>query len=268
MEDSQPELSRGLDFVECPHCGKRLKSITQGHNKICRNPDFKPLYSKSFLKSRAKTEAQKKAQSEKLKKRFQTPEGEATRAIIGQASKRLNADPLFRKKKSEISKRIQDTPENRAIKSKLSLEKWADPIFRSRIKQYTIDNIEKLQESARNARSYMKKQSNLHLKYKKGMLEKGLQGFISEYPFGPYSIDEADPITKVAVEIDGCYWHGCGLCGYTGDSRIKLIDKKKTTFLINRGWTIFRIKEHDIKKDPYTNIDDIKRVQTELLDQI
>lgn len=101
----------------------------------------------------------------------------------------------------------------------------------------------------------------LHKKYKNSMNEKGLLGFKTEYEFGPYSIDEADPFAKIAVEIDGCYWHGCKLCGYKGDTRIQLIDKKKTSFLKNRGWIIIRIKEHEIKRDPNVCIDMLKNLQ-------
>ena len=92
-------------------------------------------------------------------------------------------------------------------------------------------------------------------------IERGLIGFITEFEYGHYAIDEADPLAKIAVEIDGCYWHGCVRCDFEGDKRIKLIDKKKTTYLKNRGWVIIRIKEHEIKKDPYTCIEMLRNLQ-------
>jgi very-short-patch-repair endonuclease len=128
-------------------------------------------------------------------------------------------------------------------------------------REYVSKNIEKLQESAQRARKCLRKQSKLHIGYKKSMLEQNLSGFISEYSYGPYSIDEADPLAKIAVEIDGCYWHGCSICNFKGDSRIKTIDKRKTSYLKNRGWVIFRFKEHEIKKDPYVGIEMVRGIQ-------
>lgn len=123
------------------------------------------------------------------------------------------------------------------------------------------DNIEALKLSAKNARSYLNKTSKLHIGYKKTMLESGLVGFESEYIYGPYSIDEADPYAKIAIEIDGCYWHGCNTCGYNGDRRIKAIDARKNAFLKNRGWVVFHVKEHEIKKDKNVCIEMIRNLQ-------
>jgi len=254
-------LLEGIHYVVCPICGKKMACITQKHDVICHNPEFKNVYCEIYLKSHEKTDEEKKAQSEKLKTRFLTPEGEITRKQIGEASRRFNADPTFKKKKIETSKEVGSRPDIKFIRSKKSTAMWTDPEFRKRKKEYVLNNIKELQESARRARQYLRKQSKLHIGYKKSMLEKGLQGFISEYSYGPYSIDEADPLAKIAVEVDGCYWHGCSLCDYSGDSRIKLIDKKKTTYLKNRGWVILRFKEHEIKKDPFVGIESIRTIQ-------
>jgi len=255
-----------IDYVECPYCGKHLRCITKVHNSVCKNPDFKPMYSKKYLdllarKRMSKTEEQKKAQSKKLKERFKTPRGEITRKQIGEASVRFNADPEFKKRKKEKGKEVQNRPEMKKIRSEKSKEMWADPKFKEKHKKYVQENIESLRESARKARTNLKKTSKLHLNYKESMTEKGLTNFITEYEYGPYSIDEADPLAKLAVEVDGCYWHGCKNCGYKGDKRIKLIDKKKTSYLKNRGWIIIRVKEHEIKKDPYVSIEMLRNLQ-------
>ena len=254
-------LLEGIHYVVCPICGKKMASITQKHNKVCKNPDLKSAYCQIYLDSHKKTEKQKKHQSRKLKERFKTPEGEITRKQIGEASRKLNADPVFKARKSKISKEIQNRPENKLFHSKQSTIMWSDPSFRKRKKQYVKDNIKELQESVRRARQCSKKQSKLHIAYKKSMEEKRLNGFISEYAYGPYSIDEADPLAKIAIEVDGCYWHGCQLCRFPGDPRIKATDKRKNGYLKNRGWVIFRFKEHEIKKDPYVGIEMVRSIQ-------
>jgi very-short-patch-repair endonuclease len=254
-------LIEGIHFVVCPVCGKKMASITQKHNEVCENFNFKTAYCKLYLENHKKTEKQKKYQSRKLKERFKTPEGDITRKQIGEASIRFNADPIFKKAKSERSKEVQSRPENKLFHSEQSKAMWSDPAFKKRMKKYVKDNIKELQESAQRARHCSKKQSKLHIAYKKSMEEKKLDGFISEYSYGPYSIDEADPLAKIVIEVDGCYWHGCSFCEFPGDSRIKATDKRKNSYLKNRGWVIFRFKEHEIKKDPYVGIEMVRGIQ-------
>lgn len=255
-------LKEGYHYVICPYCGKKMACITLVHSCINKQRiEIQPRYSKLYLQNHKKTEKQKKTQSKKLKARFKTPRGEITRKQIGDASKRFNADPEFKERKKKRSKEVQNRPEMKELRSVKSKEMWSNSDFREKHEKYVQENIESLKESARRARTNLKKTSKLHLNYKEGMIEKGLINFITEYEYGPYSIDEADPLAKIAVEIDGCYWHGCVRCGFEGDKRIKLIDKKKTTYLKNRGWVIIRIKEHEIKKDPYTCIEMLRNLQ-------
>jgi DNA mismatch endonuclease (patch repair protein) len=64
---------------------------------------------------------------------------------------------------------------------------------------------------------------------------------------------------KLAIFVDGCFWHGCEKCNLkpathtrfwhdkisTNKNRDKIINKK----LKNDGWHIVRIWEHNIKRD-------------------
>lgn len=262
IEESVIDLiQKEKHYVECPFCGKKMACITQKHLKICAPGESLSLYSDFYINHHKKNDGQKIAQSEKLKARFLTPEGAITKKVIGEASKKLNADKEFKLKKILRSKEIQNRPENRVLRSKKSRAMWSDPAFKEKMVQQVKENIEKLRDSAKRARQYLQKTSKLHIGYKRCMLEKGLKNFISEYSFGPYSLDEADPFTKIAVEVDGCYWHGCKTCNFKGDSRIQVIDKKKETYLRNRGWIIIRVKEHEIKKDPFTAIEMIRNIQ-------
>lgn len=257
-------LVEGIHYVTCPFCGKKMSSITDRHYEICGHKGATPLYCTLYLSKKAKTEVQKKAQSEKLKERFKTSEGEITKKIIGDASREFNADPIFKENKRLKSIEVGGRPDVKELRSKGLKEKWADPVFKGKMAEQVKNNITELRESAKRARSFLKKTSNLHIGYKKTMLEKGLLNFVSEYSYGPYSIDEADPLAKIAIEIDGCYWHGCTVCGFNGDDRIKFIDKKKTSYLRNRGWIVFRLKEHEIKKDPFVGIEMIRTMQSRL----
>jgi len=52
---------------------------------------------------------------------------------------------------------------------------------------------------------------------------------------------------KIIVECDGCYWHGCPICKLKS-ARINKHDKIRTKELINRGFKVIRLWEHEIKE--------------------
>ena len=72
--------------------------------------------------------------------------------------------------------------------------------------------------------------------------------------------DVAFPTKKVAVFIDGCFWHGCRLHSRTPLSNVyywkdKLTrnmarDKEVTKLAKRAGWKVVRLWEHQIKKNP------------------
>ena len=78
---------------------------------------------------------------------------------------------------------------------------------------------------------------------------------VSDLPGRP---DVAFPKYKLAIFIDGCFWHGCPSCFVTPKSnrkfwkekieRNKARDKKVCRQLRYRGWSVVRIKEHRMKK--------------------
>jgi DNA mismatch endonuclease, patch repair protein len=63
---------------------------------------------------------------------------------------------------------------------------------------------------------------------------------------------------RVAVFIDGCFWHCCPKCGNTPANNAafwkhklqgnKLRDKRVTRQLRADGWQVLRIWEHDLRK--------------------
>lgn len=64
---------------------------------------------------------------------------------------------------------------------------------------------------------------------------------------------------KVAVFVDGCFWHGCGKHGsipetnkFFWETKINanmIRDKKVTVYYKSRGWISVRIWEHDVKNN-------------------
>lgn len=97
------------------------------------------------------------------------------------------------------------------------------------------------------------KDTNPELTLRKALLERGLE-FESNYC--EYKIDIAFPKQKVAVFVDGCFWHGCPIHSHEIRSNVeywmtkikknKERDLKKTEALESQGWIVLRFWEHDL----------------------
>lgn len=72
--------------------------------------------------------------------------------------------------------------------------------------------------------------------------------------------DFAFPKQKVAVFVDGCFWHGCPKC-YTRPKTNRAFwdrkretnmarDRRVTRQLRRQGWKVIRIWQHSLKKSP------------------
>lgn len=85
----------------------------------------------------------------------------------------------------------------------------------------------------------------------------------------PGKPDFAFPKQKVAVFVDGCFWHGCPRCYTRPKTNRKFWDKKRadnmardhrvTRQLRQRGWRVIRIWQHSLKKSPDACLSRIRR---------
>ena len=65
------------------------------------------------------------------------------------------------------------------------------------------------------------------------------------------------PKKRLAIFVDGCFWHGCRRCdknpGQSGDFWANKIsanarrDRRVTSELRSQGWTVIRVPEHDLR---------------------
>ncbi len=75
--------------------------------------------------------------------------------------------------------------------------------------------------------------------------------------YGEEKIDIAFPRKRVAVFVDGCFWHSCPIHSRkvrTNENywnpklaKNKERDKRKTVKLETEGWLVLRFWEHDLK---------------------
>ena len=65
------------------------------------------------------------------------------------------------------------------------------------------------------------------------------------------------PRKRTVIFVDGCFWHGCPKCrkhaGLRGEFWVNKIrtnrerDRRVTKELMDAGWTVIRIPEHDVR---------------------
>lgn len=80
------------------------------------------------------------------------------------------------------------------------------------------------------------------------------------YRVGAYKVDIAFPSQKVAVMVDGCFWHCCPRCFRMPETNVhywrkkfrenRLRDKRATKVLEKQGWTVLRFWEHEVLACP------------------
>ena len=73
----------------------------------------------------------------------------------------------------------------------------------------------------------------------------------------PGTPDIVLPRKRIAIFVDGCFWHGCPQCrkheDLSGEFWVTKImgniqrDLRVTRELTDAGWTVFRIPEHDVR---------------------
>lgn len=200
-------ISRGLKRAMQTNRLFRRKSIRQ-LRKIQRSNVGKK-WPKSFGKKISKS----------LKKYFSNPRNIKKHSL---RTKKLWAKESFRRKVIKG----QNTPEaNRGrIKAIKKTNKilWNDPNF--------VARITKARKTSRRVKTGTFGPSKIHLSIFRYLCRKGIRGLRIEYQIPPYLIDIAIPKKKVAIEVDGKFWHNN-----------KKKEKRRDKFLRHLGWKVVHV---------------------------
>lgn len=96
--------------------------------------------------------------------------------------------------------------------------------------------------------------SSIEIKIQNFLKELHIEFFTHQYMKIPhsYQCDIFIPSIKTIIECDGCFWHGCKFCKQDkiteSDIRRKNIDALRTQELVDKGYKVVRLWEHEIKK--------------------
>lgn len=255
-ESSLARLVEGEHYVVCAECGARAGALTGKHLKTCSGITLRKycerhvgsqIDSGIVQRNRKKTEEQKHRQSEVLKARFQTPEGQVTRRQISEAAKASMAAG-YRHKAARHLRALNASPSRRAAISAESKRRWASGDMEC-VARWHRENRAASNEAIARARGHIRRTFSKPHSILEGALRAAGIPVEREYRVGFYRLDEAIPEVRLGIEVDGCYWHGCRACGFPGVAGTRVLDRRKTTYLRKSGWQIVRIRECAMKRD-------------------
>jgi DNA mismatch endonuclease (patch repair protein) len=112
------------------------------------------------------------------------------------------------------------------------------------------------------------------IKFKMAMVRSGLKHWRIR-PKMLFSPDFIFEKKRIAIFIDGCFWHGCSLCKKYPSSnkeywtnkilKNKNRDKKAIKELTKDNWTVVRFWEHEIRSNIEHCIDELKIIYRQKL---
>ena len=122
--------------------------------------------------------------------------------------------------------------------------------------------IPKMESTSRVMSANKAKNTTPELTFRKALWTNGIRGYRLHWKKVPGRPDIAFPSKKIAIFINGCYWHRCPHCKpHLPKSNIefwrekfrknKLRDRKKSIDLEKEGWKVYTIWECQIKNNSF-----------------
>jgi DNA mismatch endonuclease Vsr len=121
------------------------------------------------------------------------------------------------------------------------------------------------EQRSRVMRQVPSKNTSVEIVFRKALWAHGIRGFRLHDTALPGHPDVVFPKRKVAVFVDGCFWHGCPKCYREPSSnkeywtmkvqRNRNRDQRVTDLCKEQGWVVMRFWEHQVltKSDKLAN---------------
>ena len=124
------------------------------------------------------------------------------------------------------------------------------------------------EQRKKNMSAIKGKNTKPEMKIRKMLWAEGVRGYRVHYDL-PGKPDIVFPKKKIAIFIDGCYWHKCPECFIVPKTNTEFWmnkingnverDQKITKELEDLGWTILRFWEHEVRKDAEKVVNELKK---------
>lgn len=165
-----------------------------------------------------------------------------TRRNRSRASKRVWANPNFRRRMLALLKRSLQTPKAKKNHALAMRRMKSDPNLGKR--RSAILHRPEVARKLSIARSNqgMKSESTEAKKVRLAL------GFAKGVPMFGYEWDGINRKAKRLFEYQGCYWHGCRRCGYADWNNKGQSDRKKASVARKNGWKLTVVWGHDRSK--------------------
>lgn len=113
------------------------------------------------------------------------------------------------------------------------------------------------------------KGTSLELRFRKMLCDKGFRGYRLNYNL-PGKPDMVFTRFKLAIFLDGCFWHKCPKCFKYPSSnkkfwKEKILKNEKRDKIVNKelskeGYKILRFWQHEIKENPEKCISGVRKL--------
>ena len=131
--------------------------------------------------------------------------------------------------------------------------------------------IPKKESTSRVMSANRGKNTGPELEFRKALRAAGLVGYRLHWKKAPGRPDIAFTKKKIAIFINGCFWHRCPYCKYALPKSNKAFwrkkfeanierDKKKKNLLRKESWKVLVIRECQLKKDPVKQVEKVIKI--------
>ncbi len=141
-------------------------------------------------------------------------------------------------------------------------------------KKYCRDSrspIPKNEQTSKTMSAIKAKNTKPELLLRKALWHSGVKGYRLHWKKVPGRPDIVFPGKKIAIFVNGCFWHRCPICNpslpktnvdFWADKFTKNVkrDKLKTQALEELGWIVLTIWECEIKKELDMQVERIKKL--------
>lgn len=270
------------DYVFCKFCNKSYLFLSKSHIEKCSNKQMSykeyidkfgrdSIYSEKYrfiIKEKTKEASNREQVKNKIKNGLKLYYQNNKQEVLLRTEKMRNSPNRIKGIRENFANMSIEEHEKRVEASKKS---WQNEEIRERRLKGIRQSPKSIEARKKNIRVCLEKEQQIISKPARNLfdfLKKNGCNVQLEYKFDFYSLDIADPDIKLCIEVDGDWWHGNPKFYPVLNKNQKTRtdnDKRKNTFLSNKGWKVLRYWQSDILTSFDKVLDDINIYKTEFL---